>query len=92
MTQRPPQRQLRQPAPAFKVLLIPNSTTPVQSYSDTAIPEESEAYVHPDHYHDHPQYPPNYQGYENNYRYQDEDEYPTVGGAASYPPGTIEEL
>ena len=92
VTQRPPQRQLRQPAPAFKVLLIPNSTTPVQSYSDTAIPEESEAYVHPDHYHDHPQYPPNYQGYENNYRYQDEDEYPTVGGVASYPPGTLEEL
>ena len=90
MTQRPQQRQLRQPAPAFKVLLIPNQTTPAQSYSNPGVPDETYADTPTDH--EHPQYLPTYEGYDYSYQYQDGEEHPSIGGVGGYPPGTLEEL
>ena len=90
VTQRPQQRQSRQPAPAFKVLLIPNQTTPAQSYQNPGGPDDTYADAHTDY--DHSHHLPTYQGYDYSYQYQDEEEHPSVGGVGGYPPGTLEEL
>ena len=88
---RPQQRQStqpRQPAPAFKVLLIPNPATPVHSITDPVVLEHegAHAWAQDEVF----QSPPDYETY--GYQYQGEADHPGSGGLTGYPPGTLEEL
>jgi len=95
VTQRPQQRQqLRQPAPGFKVLLIPNPASPApepeqnqQAAYVQNMSMEAQSQVYGDQFH----YPED-AGYEYQYQYPAHDDYSGSAAMAEYPPGTLEEL